>query len=257
MQNSNMINNKNLWLLPTNKPCRLHFDHNGLSISPNLQLSKTINSVVEGRNIYITSSDEEIKEGDWYISHRNFDYIKKARQMLSCHIEDDSLDGDMLDLKSESKKIILTDNEELIKDGVQAIDNEFLQWFVKNPSCEFIETKKVKWILNPQYLVYEIVIPKEESALIIGKAVCLTCNSSFDTTYNINTGDYSEVYCSEDCYKTRKESFVEGVKYQAEQDKKVYNEEEVLDLLIKSEEYTSRFNGRTNLTSWFDQNKKK
>jgi hypothetical protein len=36
-------------------------------------------------------------------------------------------------------KIILTTDQELIKDGVQVIDDEFLKWFVKNPSCEDIE----------------------------------------------------------------------------------------------------------------------
>ena len=36
------------------------------------------------------------------------------------------------------KKIILTTDQDLIADGVQAIDDEFLEWFVKNPSCENI-----------------------------------------------------------------------------------------------------------------------
>jgi len=36
------------------------------------------------------------------------------------------------------KRIILTTDQDLIKDGVQAIDDEFLEWFVKNPSCENI-----------------------------------------------------------------------------------------------------------------------
>jgi hypothetical protein len=40
------------------------------------------------------------------------------------------------------KKIILTTDQDLIKDGVQAIDDEFLEWFVKNPSCEFVEVDK-------------------------------------------------------------------------------------------------------------------
>jgi len=51
--------------------------------------------------------------------------------------------------------------------------------------------------------------------------------------------------------------FIEGAKWQQEQDKKLYSEEEVLKLLLNSEEYTSRFNGRTDLKHWFEQNKKK
>jgi hypothetical protein len=41
------------------------------------------------------------------------------------------------------------------------------------------------------------------------------------------------------------------------QQERMYSEEEVLKLLLDSEEYTSRFNGRTNLRSWFEQFKKK
>jgi hypothetical protein len=37
------------------------------------------------------------------------------------------------------KEILLSTDELLIKDGVQAIDDEFLEWFVKNPSCEKVE----------------------------------------------------------------------------------------------------------------------
>jgi flavorubredoxin len=36
-------------------------------------------------------------------------------------------------------KIILTTDGDLIKDGVQSIDDEFLEWFVENPSCEEVE----------------------------------------------------------------------------------------------------------------------
>lgn len=49
---------KNIFLLLTDKPSRLHFDDK-LFLSTNPQISKDINSIVEGRNIYITS-DEEI-----------------------------------------------------------------------------------------------------------------------------------------------------------------------------------------------------
>jgi hypothetical protein len=42
-------------------------------------------------------------------------------------------------LGKEVCKIILTTDQDLIKDGVQAIDDEFLEWFVKNPSCEEVE----------------------------------------------------------------------------------------------------------------------
>jgi hypothetical protein len=37
------------------------------------------------------------------------------------------------------KEILLSTDTELQKDGVQSIDDEFLKWFVKNPSCEWVE----------------------------------------------------------------------------------------------------------------------
>jgi hypothetical protein len=43
---------------------------------------------------------------------------------------------------NKPRKIILTTDQDLIKDGVQSIDDEFLEWFVKNPSCERIEVEK-------------------------------------------------------------------------------------------------------------------
>jgi len=49
-------------------------------------------------------------------------------------------------------------------------------------------------------------------------------------------------------------SFIAGAKWQAE---RMYSEEEVLTLLIKSEEFTSNYNGRTDLKKWFEQFKKK
>ena len=71
-----------------------------------------------------------------------------------------------------SSKIILTTDPDLIKDGVQVIDDEFLEWFVKNPSCEQVEVKekqhfeldKSKRInpLNGVYYSYKIIIPQEK-----------------------------------------------------------------------------------------------
>jgi len=81
-------------------------------------------------NIYITS-DEEIKEGDWTLMFDDFGNLflcDKPQQYLG--IEKGH------HLNKGLRKIILTTDQDLIKDGVQAIDDEFLEWFVKNPNCE-------------------------------------------------------------------------------------------------------------------------
>jgi hypothetical protein len=75
-----------------------------------------------------------------------------------------SFTGDILKNRNgqNAYKVILTTNKLLIKDGVQAIDDEFLEWFVKNPSCEEVEVdKNWNYPLDKSWK-YKIIIPKEE-----------------------------------------------------------------------------------------------
>ncbi len=81
-----------------------------------------------------------------------------------------SFTGDILKNRNGqyAHKVILTTNNLLIKDGVQAIDDEFLEWFVKNPSCEEVEIEYDKDIFpygvetSNGYGWYKIIIPQEE-----------------------------------------------------------------------------------------------
>jgi hypothetical protein len=68
----------------------------------------------------------------------------------------------------------MTTDQDLIKDGVQGIDDEFLEWFVKNPSCESIEVKNISIKVVKGYKNngeidcyhtngYEIIIPKRRT----------------------------------------------------------------------------------------------
>jgi hypothetical protein len=65
--------------------------------------------------------DEEIKEGfnQWYLDK----FLNKPRNSSGSQYEE------------KQDVIILTTDGDLIDDGVQAIDDEFLEWFVKNPIC--------------------------------------------------------------------------------------------------------------------------
>jgi hypothetical protein len=61
------------------------------------------------------------------------------------------------------KKIVLTTDQDLIKDGVQAIDDEFLEWFVKNPSCGEVEVESgLFFYAEGEDRRYKIIIPSEE-----------------------------------------------------------------------------------------------
>jgi hypothetical protein len=109
---------KNIHLLPTDKPSRLYKTGNFLLLDSKAMPNNTLETI--NQNIYITNS-EQIKEGERGLS------INDAVYTHFNHLG-----------KGYGKKIILTTDQDLINDGVQAIDDEFLEWFVKNP-CEFVE----------------------------------------------------------------------------------------------------------------------
>jgi hypothetical protein len=115
---------KNIHLIPTDKPSRLVKNINSELKLTIQMLPKDDEIGCYPQHIYITS-DEEIKEGDWYCSPYG---------IISKHNGTEMLPDDW-------RKIILTTDEDLIKDDVQSIDDDFLEWFVKNPNCEEVKAK--------------------------------------------------------------------------------------------------------------------
>jgi len=137
---------KNIHVLKSDKPSRLHLGGSGLVLC----VSPFNNGTISSHHIYITS-DEEIKEGDWILD------IELNR------IEKCQYSG----VFRNWKKIILTTDQDLIADGIQEIDDEFLEWVVKNPSCEEVEFSIMNKGYNkkediPYQEFYKIIIPKEE-----------------------------------------------------------------------------------------------
>jgi hypothetical protein len=151
---------KNIHLLPTDKPSRLMIDtiENKLYLQPILH-EKTIN--VLPQHIHITSN-EEIKEGDWCLCSEEL--VHKVVEIKS-NIGIIRFQDGVTEVLNACEKIILTTDPDLIADGVQAIDDEFLEWFVKNPSCEVVEVKKGfadGSTYGYDFLSYKIIIPQEE-----------------------------------------------------------------------------------------------
>ena len=144
---------KNLFILPTDKPSRLCFRNYYFINKDNIGEYNN----VEFKNIYITC-DEEIKgfENNIWVYNNGRVWLWQNTMALRSD--------------NKPKKIILTTDQDLIKDGVQAIDDEFLEWFVKNPSCEKVEVETdIKWKstvydqpdIEDGY-IYKLIIPKEE-----------------------------------------------------------------------------------------------
>ena len=215
-----MKQDRNIHIISTDKPSRLHLESNGL------KLSRLQNTLV-AQNIYITS-DEEIKEGDYCVDGND--------------IYGPYEDGDIA--TNKFIKIILTTDSQLIRYGVQAIDDEFLEWFVKNPSCEEVYTSIMKTKprgSNDEWKTeYKIIIPKEEP-----KQETLE-----EAAFNFTAGKpVKEVYSRMD--------FVKGAKFGAKwQADRMYSEEEVLELIWKYETRKTSMVGYGNVKKWFEQFKK-
>jgi hypothetical protein len=138
---------KNIHILPTDKRSRLtiRLKTNELMYSYKESVNQKYNkdiSLNQNQHIYITS-DEEIKEGDWIIWNK-----KIVKAINTAYYS--------------AKKIILTTDQDLIKDGVQAIGDEFIELFVKNLNCESIEVCKNPFYEESNYEHYKIIIPQEE-----------------------------------------------------------------------------------------------
>jgi hypothetical protein len=239
---------KNVHVLPTNKPSILHefgniwFSH------------KEPTECFRNYEIYITSN-EEIKEGDWKLFGKDNELSKAT------------YDLDSIDLKY-NKKVILTTDQDLIKDGVRAIDDEFLEWFVKNPSCESVEiecsgrncieeygctkevcngVKSLKIIIPKETLNLDKLESKLDDALENETKESLTewLNSKrnkqetleevAERFYPLSKGGSMWMPSADDCNKANKqEGFIEGAKWQAE---RMYSAEDMLNFALFLEIY--------------------
>jgi hypothetical protein len=184
----NKIIMKNIHILPTDNPSRVYSkDGNYKLDSDTMSMDWYISSAgYRPQNLYITS-DDEIKVGDWCIDE---DGLMKCTAHAGA-------------MNHYFQKIILTTDADLIKDGVQAIDDEFLEWFIKNPSCEEVELGKTNKLID----------------------------------------NYTEK--DEDKWEVKYHIYIPK-----EQDKKLYNEEEVINILV---EFSAEMKNISNITKWFEK----
>jgi proteasome lid subunit RPN8/RPN11 len=143
---------KNIHIIPTDNYSDLvhsTYKYGGYFLSRHYSPMKDMGDSYQ--NIYITS-DEKAEDEDWLLIIDDFEtYVHKHKR--------DNFPN------TYCKKIILTTDQDLIKDGVQAIDDEFLEWFVKNPSCEKVEvetTRERNGYHSKHKKRYKIIIPQEE-----------------------------------------------------------------------------------------------
>jgi hypothetical protein len=205
------------------------------------------------QNIYITSN-EEIKEGNWYLDnlvHPNLiSYPLQHSGVLYTNKSIIQSTTGTTSPISTSSKIILTTEQSLIKDGVQPIDDEFLEWFIKNPSCEEVKVEKFEdgdcEIGSREYInySYEIIIPKEEPK----QETLEEAAEKYCLINNIPT-DQMIVKTDRSCeFETPVTMFIKGAKWQQERS---YSEEEVLTIVGDCD------GSVVQAKKWFEQFKKK
>jgi hypothetical protein len=156
--------------------------------------------IIETPDYVLAVFDEEIKEGveQWYLDK----FLNKPMNSGGAQYGE------------KQNVIILTTDQDLIADGVQAIDDDFLKWFVKNPSCENIEINdwlddngNIAWGGDKRYQIcnhLKIIIPKQES-----KQETLDKKSLYIQDYKSRISalqyviDFYEILTKEDIVKQR------------------------------------------------------
>ena len=245
---------KNIHILPTDKPSRLiHYLKDNSWDLFNSPMPKIDNVICQ--NIYIINS-EEIKEGERGLSINNAVYTHLN------HLG-----------KDYGKKIILTTDQDLIKDGIQAIDDEFLEWFVKNPNCESVEVvsnyrvksgnieEHKQGVAGYEYYEYKIIIPKEEPKERLKKVLGLKHpkQETLEETIGLKAHEYSMQYVGTDKYTVSMLAIEFGYHLALEQEQeKSYSEEDMHNLMDEYQNWL--FNTNTvvlTFREWFKQFKKK
>jgi hypothetical protein len=281
---------KNIHILPTEKPTYLYEMEGKLHLSDKFEKG---NDFWHNQNIYITS-DKEIKEENLTKSIYVIDVQNGNIGKLTCKNRFFKGSCKLIGIEWSNKQdiwnyyhikeIILTTDPSLIADGVQAIDDEFLEWFVKNQSCEEVEVKDLYSYTNEntEHIGYKIVIPKEEPKLDLEKEM-FELEQQLDIPSNLrwhnskpkqetleevasnlaikSVKEYMRTFPScDNTFDYRKgfeEGFIQGVKWEQEQNKNKYSEEEVYNIIEQS---LNNYHLKTNkgyLKQWFEQFKKK
>jgi hypothetical protein len=241
---------KNIHILPTDKPSRLWYSGNSKEIRF-YKYPVTFQTFERSpQNIYITS-DEEIKEGvdQWYLDKvLNEPYNSGGAQY-----------------SSKQDVIILTTDQDLIKDGVQAIDDEFLEWFVNYPSCEFVEITTYGNYLSLHHSdsfhsVYKIIIPKEEPDYTALLQPVGTIQETLEEVAHKMLDDYGIKSMGQSIGVLEvKKLMVKMAKWQQE---KSYSEEDIREAFRQGQDnmdYSDTYGWDSKLTEqeWFEQFKNK
>jgi hypothetical protein len=248
---------KNIHVLPTDKPSRLLVRNDKPFVLMLKEHSPfATNDTHQNQNIYITNS-EEIKEGvdQWYLDK----FLNKPMNSGGAQYGE------------KQNVIILTTDAQLIKNGVQAIDDEFLEWFVKNPSCESVRVNNLCYGALGGFADagYKIIIPKEEPnpfelpKVLPDDVFFKSLEEPKQETLEEAAENHASkklqrpitIYTPLESNVAEYVSFVKGAIWQQDQDKNKYSEEEVLEIINRLGYDLGE--PKSAIEEWFEQFKKK
>lgn len=241
---------KNLFLINTDKPTGLFHIPLGIdySVIPKVRTGK-----YKGYHVYITN-EESPKENDPCIvtpvgSSKFPKVIKFSKD-----------NGTIYNL--ECKKIVLTTDPDLIKEGVQEIiDDKFFDWLItdENYKCDYVEVKDFRTIPAMQlgspngHVSYDIVLPNQEEALKIER---IAMDSLKDKWSHLYTSGYPQrPFPSnyENDLNSVKIGIYEGRRLQAEEmfkDEAIVTFETALAYLLKKQEKMFTTEEVKNIANW-------
>jgi hypothetical protein len=243
---------KNIHVIPTDKPRT----YKGGKVSTFTAVSSMMPTEFVP-NIYITS-DEEIKRYGEYYLDIDTNEVKTSFENMGKY-------------SSNEKKIILTTDQDLIKEGVQKIDDEFLEWFVKNPNCESVEVEHTyisRELNKPTSKYYKIILPKEEPKQLTDLEIAIkleeiqreepkqeTIREVVKRYYEDNI-DESNI--PREHYEWEIQDLMIGFAYQWQQER-MYSEEEVLGIIIECSKWLLPQTDEdiSKIKQWFEKYKNK
>lgn len=117
---------KNIYLLPTDQQSRIHKNDKGELVLCDLYFGK---NTINGHHLYITYNE--------YIERGDKGWLLEDSSNVVNVTEFDCTNG-LGGIYPTDRKIVLTTDPILIKDGVQEVDEDFLKTYVKNPIDEIV-----------------------------------------------------------------------------------------------------------------------
>jgi hypothetical protein len=202
---------KNIHLAPTLEPSKLY------KVKDLLSFEEYQNKSVYAGNlhVYITNSESIYAHNYLLIISDSLQIGKKGDIILinstrEGHTEYTRMNGSQGWFASEVnyqkdwnyKKIVLTNDAKLIKDGVQEIDETFLHWLAENPTCEYVE---VTQSFNPTETVYgfntspyKIIITPQKDISSIDSIDSKIQDYSMDYLSSVADGKRPTGYADED-----------------------------------------------------------